>query len=120
MVNTTYIYMHVGITSIVAQFVEVDQYRWPGWFLFALGILYTVTFLLVYREDEKIQCQCHEKLNGVESVTRWRGQVAVFKTIRCGSLLVVSFMHACQLYNYSIQRNTVRGHFRNYIGHFVL
>ncbi len=88
--------LRAGITSIVAQFVEVDQYRWPGWFLFALGILYSVTFLLVYREDEKVQRKIHE--NGVKSVTetQWRGQImTICHTFRCGSLLAVSFIRAC-------------------------
>lgn len=103
----------------MAQFPQIDQYRWPGWFLFTLGLVYTIIFISLYREDQKLNCggskNSKQETNnrGIETVgptgvgedvaSCFSGKCAFakFQKISCVNVLVVSSTRICTHTHYT-------------------
>lgn len=46
-------YDYTAITTIMVQFRGLNQYRWPGWFIAIVGIVYCGAFLIFVRPERK-------------------------------------------------------------------
>ena len=44
---------NIGVTSIVAQFPDVSPYRWPGWFITTVAVVYVVVVILAFKETHR-------------------------------------------------------------------
>ena len=54
-------FLSVVLTSVMAQFPDLNPYRWPGWFVAACGAAYGILVLTAFRETRSIsilKCKC--------------------------------------------------------------
>ena len=47
------IIIHTAVTTIMVQFRELNQYRWPGWFVAIVGVVYCGAFVVFVRPERK-------------------------------------------------------------------
>ena len=55
-INYNIIY-YIGLVTLIAQFPNVDQFRWPGWFNVAFSCV-TIAFMLFFFKDETPSSDC--------------------------------------------------------------
>ena len=48
-----YFFYFTVVTTIMVQFRQVNQYRWPGYFIAVLSVVYCGAFLLLFRPQHK-------------------------------------------------------------------
>ena len=53
---TTTIYFLPALTSVMAQFPDVNPYRWPGWFLAALAATQATAVIFCFTETRTFSC----------------------------------------------------------------
>ena len=51
-------YLSIAISSIMAQFEDLDPYHWPGWFMAAIAAVVTGAILLCFRETRNLRNTC--------------------------------------------------------------
>lgn len=71
-----------AITTIMVQFKGLDQFRWPGWFIALVGMVYCGLFLLLYRTQRK--------LSKTEAETK-----EIISSEKCSGERVCSAPYAC-------------------------
>ena len=47
-------FLSVVLTSVLAQFSDLNPYRWPRWFVAACGAAYGILVLTAFRETRPI------------------------------------------------------------------
>ena len=71
-------FLSVVLTSVMAQFHDVDPYRWPGWCVAACGAAYGVLVLTAFRETRPIsieKCKClpwNGMRNSIKFSSKWK------------------------------------------------
>ena len=45
---------YIAATSIMSQFPDVNPYRWPGWFIFVMAMVYGMTILICFTETKSL------------------------------------------------------------------
>ena len=45
----------LGLSALISQFPSVNPYRWGGWFILAIALLYAILFVIIYSETESIR-----------------------------------------------------------------
>ena len=51
-------YLSIAISSIMAQFEDLDPYHWPGWFMAAISAVVAGAILLCFRETRNLRNTC--------------------------------------------------------------
>ena len=79
------------VTSLMAQFPNVNPYRWPGWFLVALALMYALVMLLIFRETRPYYMPKHCKRCSCTTGVKLSAQLSSRWHIR----MIVSYKHLC-------------------------
>ena len=107
--------LFIGVSALVAQFPDVDQFRWVGYFNVVLGILAAFFIIILFHGEYK----CNAKMNNneTEKAKCWKRlpqlngnciRITVSCVLRyCTQVLLYKLLNVCRMVKDLIQSSHV-------------